>query len=162
MDTYAWTVKSFCGCGVHQAPRPDDRNPGTRLVAAIFEVQFRPRALEQRLRDEEAEAEATGPIFARTAADIGLTDPLQNVLREALTVVLDHDRHLVAVVTDRHRDFAPGEIESILDQVAQAVEDAGIAQADRLCCAVSLFDEFELDAELAMGGQDLLDHGGQG
>ena len=70
----------------------------------------------------------------------------------------DHLRRSSASCT---RDVGLGEIDGVLDQVAEPVDDAGIALADRLRAAPLARLELDRDAEIAMRRDHLLDQRGQ-
>src|SRR5690606_6330601 len=128
-----------------------DRNARARPVAgAVAEGQFRPRALQQRLGDEEAEAEPAGPLILLPPGDIRIADTLEDIGRIAVAVVLDDDAHAFRRVADDDGHLLAGMVDGVFQQIAEAVENAGIAVADRLVLALAVFHEIEADAEFAV------------
>ena len=133
----AGSPASRSNAGRGQAIRATAPVPGG---AALDSDELRARALDQRLGDEQAEAEpappsssASPPLGGAAGRDVGLADPEQDVGREARPVVADLEAHLAGVqrACDGRRGSC-GEIDGVVDDVGEPVDDAGVAAADRL------------------------------
>ena len=98
-----------------------------------------PRALQQGLGDEEAKAQpgrARRPCLPRRGGtargDVGLAQGVDDVEGNTLAVVGDGDEHLARRPAGDDLDRVAGEVDGVLDQVAEPVDDAGPALAHRL------------------------------
>src|SRR5690242_16175513 len=89
-------------------------------------------ALQQALRDEDAEPHMLALATAVPPGDIGLADARQHLLREARPVVDDVDRDGVLAPGGGDADLAPRELRRILDEIAEPVHDLGAALHQRL------------------------------
>src|SRR5262245_59883570 len=123
------------GCAFEVAATPvhaDDRPPVRER--AILEVEPRARALQPGLGDEEAEPQAGRFAVAAppaTTGDIGLADPVHDLRGKARTVIGDGDGDVLTAPGGGDLDPLVGEIDSVLEQVSEAVKDGGVAAADR-------------------------------
>src|SRR5438552_6202469 len=108
--------------------------PGNDNMRAAFdeivEGQFGAAALQQALRDENAE-----PHMARGAGpgrQVGLAEPTEQMRRKARSVIGDLDRDAVLVPRRRDADLLTRELQRVLDQVVDAMDDLGAAPHHRL------------------------------
>ncbi len=74
-------------------------------------------------------------------------------------VILDNDGNRLRIVCDGHGYLLPRIVDCIFNEVAKAVNDAGVSNANRLLCAAVLFHQFKPNAELPVRGHHLLDQG---
>lgn len=104
---------------------------------AIGKLEPGARALEEGLGNEEAKAHAdtVGGIFSKrlvgARGDERLAKLLQYVWREARAVVGDDDPHLVLGPARGDIDLALGEVDCVLNEIAEAVKDTRITLGDR-------------------------------
>ena len=145
---------------------PGDLYHGTVIGEyAVGERYLGAGALQQRPRDEHAEPEPG--VLARRVdrpappRQIGLADPLHDIRRKARTIVGNHDFDRVVVPPRIHFDLVAREIDGVFQDVADAIEDRGIAQADRFLAAGDRDPHLDRDAEIAVRGDRLLDQRGQ-
>src|SRR5262245_31230843 len=148
---------------------PNDR-PTVRK-RPVLEIEPRPGAFQQRLGDEEAEPEAArfmpGRIalgalaLAPAAGDIGLADPLHDLRSKAGTVVGNGDGNLLPAPGGGDLDPLVGEVDGVLEQIAEAIEDRRIAAADRFGGSGRCQRHIDRDAEVTMRRDYLLDQWGQ-
>src|SRR5215471_18896930 len=108
--------------------------PRNRNMCAAFRQivkdQLRAAALEQALRDEDAEPHMVRRTGARR--NIRLAEPPEQMQREPRPVIgdLDGDRRLVPKGGDA--DFAAGELDRVLNEIVEPVHDLGAAPNERL------------------------------
>src|SRR5262245_6559489 len=114
--------------GLEVTPSPAHAHDRAALrKRAILVAERRTRAFEQRLRNEDTEAEpATGfaadvELPPPLAGDIGLADPVHNLRRKARPIVGDGHADLVAVPARRDVDALAREVDGVLHQVAKPV-----------------------------------------
>src|ERR1043166_9476838 len=113
---------------------PGDLYHGTMIGEhAVGERNLRTGALQERSRDEHAESES-GVLAWRVdrpapPRQIGFADPLHDIRRKARTVVGNHDFDRVVVPPCIHFDLVAREIHGVFEDIANAIEDRGIAQA---------------------------------
>ena len=69
--------------------------------------------------------------MAGTRGDEGLAELFQHIRREALAVIGDLDPDFVLRPARLDLDLAPGEVDGVLHEIAEAVDHAGIALHDR-------------------------------
>ena len=152
-------VSSVSGVSKRLA-RPHDLHHGAVVgELAVGEGDFGAGPLQQRAGDEDAKPEPgmLALVGARPPRQIGLADPLQHVGRDAGAVVGDHDLDGLAVPPRVDLDRVAGEVDGVLQDVADAVEDRGIARADRLAGRRDRDAHLDVDAEIAMRRHRLLD-----
>src|SRR5829696_8434155 len=126
------------GAALEGGARPDDANdraagPGR----GVGEEELGAGALDQRLGDEQAEAEAAGLLVARAlpraaGRDIGLAGPQQHLGGKSRPVVADLEPDLVGRPARLDLDRAGGEIDGVVEDVGEPVEEPGAAPAHRL------------------------------
>src|SRR5713226_958027 len=102
-------------------------------LGQVGEIDLCASALEQGLRDEDAEPQmlrlaATahrrpGPERGMASREIGLPKARQQMRRKSGTVIDDLDGDRVAVPGARGGDLAAGELDGILDEIAEPVHD---------------------------------------
>src|SRR5690606_32987064 len=99
--------------------RPDD--PDQRALArlaGIAEGDTRAGALQQRLGDEQAEAEAAAASTRPASRHIGFADAVENLRRKTRPVVDDRQLDLRLVPCPAQDHGFAGEIDGVLDEVA--------------------------------------------
>lgn len=92
-----------------------------------------------------------------TFGHIGLADTGKHVMGITRPVVFNDDGDVLLIVIHRYGDLFPRIIHAVFNEVAETVDDTGIADTDRLVGAIALFNEFEADAEFPVRGHHLLD-----
>src|SRR5262249_10863273 len=119
-------------------PRPSHRHDGAVVwTLTIFQGDGGPRPFQQRLGDKKAKPQpgrlaALELPGASARGDVGLAKGIEDVEGNAGTIVADGQYHLARRPAGDDGDVLAGEIDCILDQVAEAVDDAGFALAHRL------------------------------
>src|SRR3954468_7809515 len=141
---------------VHANDRPAVRK------GAVLEIERRTRALQQRLRNEEAEPEAArltvdALALLSAAGDVRLADSVHDLRSKARAIVGDGDGDVLSAPGGRDVDPLAGKVDGVLQQVSQAVEDCGIAAADRLIDVARGQGDVDRHAEVAMGRNHFLD-----
>ena len=137
---------------------------------AVVEADGGSRPLQQGLGDEEAQAEAGGFAIRcwtsrrrRTRRDVGLAQRIHDVGRHPRAIVCDGDCDQLGRPGGGDLDAGAGEVDRVLDEVAQTVDDAGTPFADGLRgrCAVDaglgVSRDHQLGAEPAIGACSLID-----
>src|SRR5262249_21634534 len=134
-------------------PVPADSNhrtPASRLP--VFEGDACAGALEERLGDEDAQAEPSAGFAAEVqlpparARDIGLADPIHDLRGETRAIVRDRDGHLVRIPSCRHLHALARKIDCIFEEIAEPIKEAGVAPPYRLP-AIARERHFDCDAE---------------
>src|SRR5271168_2422727 len=108
---------------------PENRNMRAAF-RQIIENQPRSAALEQALRDEDAETH----MICRTGArrDVGLAESSEQMQWEPGSVIGDLDGDCRFVPEGGDADLAAGELDRILNEVVEPVHDLGAAPHQRL------------------------------
>src|SRR5262249_58970509 len=116
-----------------------------------------------RLGDEDAETEPADLALAarRMAADrqIRLADAVEDLRREARSVVGDRDRHLAVAPLRRNLDLRAREVDGVFHEIAEPVNDRRVVLADRLGRAILRHRPLDPDPERALRGPPHLDRG---
>src|SRR5262249_20414121 len=136
---------------VAAAPVHADDGPAVR-ERAVLKVERRARALQQGFGDEEAQPQAARLAVAAlsaTVGDVGLADPVHDLRGKAWTVIGDGDGDILTVPGGGDLDPLVGEIDGVLEQIPQAVEDGGVAPADRLGRLARRERDVDRNAEVA-------------
>ena len=100
--------------------------------------------LQQGFRDEQAKAQSRAilglgaPI--RFGGHIGRADAADHVGRKSGAVVLDHQRDGIGVPSGDDANFRGGEIDGVLDQIAEPIKDRPGCGGDRLASLPFLDD----------------------
>ncbi|BAQ48319.1 hypothetical protein Maq22A_c27440 [Methylobacterium aquaticum] len=145
-------------------PTDPHHRPG-RGVDRVGERELCAGPLDQGLGDEQAEAEPRSPVGAgrrrAAGADIGLAHPQQHLRGEARSVVADLERDPVGAPARLDRHAALGEVDRVVDDVAEPEHHPRVAPAGRLR-AFALRGHVEDDAEGALGRHQLLDEVAEG
>src|SRR5207245_2308086 len=118
--------------------------------ARIAEIDRGARALQQGLGDEKPEAEAAAGLCPLARRHIGLADAVDDLGREARSVVGDGEGDLLAIPVPADGDGLLGEVDGVLDQVAEPIDDTGAASPDRLRADALARTQPDRDAEIAV------------
>src|SRR6516165_3890260 len=130
-----WVLVTFVS--LKAAARPGDLHHRAVIGEdAVAERYVRTGALEQGARDKDTKPEAAILALVLVAPasprKIGLADPLQDIGGKARSVVGNLDLNGLVVPPGVDLDRGAREVHGILQNVADAVEDRGIAPGDRL------------------------------
>src|SRR5437764_308745 len=117
-------------------PRPSiahAHDRATRRRRSVVERERCAGAFQQGLGDEKTQAEPSGiEVHAppALAGDVGLADPVHDLGRKSRAIVGDGDGDVLRAPVGLDIDLFSGEIDRILQQIAETIEDRRIAPPD--------------------------------
>src|SRR5438105_5686714 len=152
--------------GLEALARPGDLHHRTMIRKyPVGERDLCAGPLQQRAGDEHSKPEplmlALGVSDVATPRQIGLADPLDEVGRNAGSVVGNDDLDGIVVPPRIHLHRGPRKIDGVFQDVADAIQNSRIARADRLGGARDRDANLDRDPEVAMRRHCLLDQGRQ-
>src|SRR5271156_5373486 len=145
---------------------PDDRHRGAvHRGHLVFQRKRSAGALQQGFRDEKPEAKSKSPVVVAAGlarpgtagGHVRRTEAIQDLGRKTRPVVADGDTHLLGRPLGEYFDALIGEIDGVLDQIAEAIADRRIARPNRLVPAGGGERHRERDAEVTMRRHRVLD-----
>ena len=132
----------------------------------VLEIQRRARALEQGLGDEKAQSQSARDIVPSWSAFWRLRRwvvTYGSPIRSMISGAKPGPSSMIVTLTSssaprgRHLDPLAGEVNGVLEKIAETVEDRGIAPAHRLGRIAGRKRNVDRDAEIAVRRNHLLD-----